>query len=138
MPAPGRPDGRQAAASPGGRSLGALDELGDDYAPDDRALATVMIAKRQVVTEAVEVVDLAMEAVGGSRLLQALARWSGPTATSAPAMFHPLNPEKTLLYAGRTALGQPVDTIWSTVPNPVGPVGEPFIGSLPRPDPGRY
>jgi len=27
-------------------------------------------------------------------------------------MFHPINPEKTLIYAGRLALGQPVETIW--------------------------
>jgi alkylation response protein AidB-like acyl-CoA dehydrogenase len=26
--------------------------------------------------------------------------------------FHPINPEKTLLHAGRAALGQPTETIW--------------------------
>ena len=70
-----------------------------------------MLAKRCVVTEAIEVVDLAMEAVGGSAyfkrspLERAYRDVRGGT-------FHPFTPEKTLQYAGRIALGQPVDQIW--------------------------
>ena len=91
--------------------LGALAELGDDYAPDDRAMAPLMIAKRQVVSEAQEVVDLAMETVGGSAYFT-----SSPIAQAyrdvRAGAFHPLNPERTLTYAGRLALGVPADTVW--------------------------
>jgi alkylation response protein AidB-like acyl-CoA dehydrogenase len=91
--------------------LGALTELGEEYAPDDRAMAPLMIAKRQVVTEAQEIVDLAMQVVGGSAYVTAspLARLYRDVRAGA---FHPLNPERTLTYAGRLALGIPADTIW--------------------------
>lgn len=90
---------------------GALAELGTDYVPDEVALETVMLAKRQVVTEAVAVVDLAMEAVGGSAYFRRSPLERAYRDVRA-GMFHPINPEKTLLYAGRRALGQPVETIW--------------------------
>ena len=93
--------------------LGALTELGDDYAyPVDEANTnTALLAKRCVVNEAVEVVDLALEAVGGaayykrSPLERAYRDVRG-------GKFHPLPPEKTLQYAGRMALGQPADQVW--------------------------
>jgi acyl-CoA dehydrogenase len=91
--------------------LGALDELGDDYAPDDRALETVMVAKRHVVTEAQAVVDLAMETVGGSAYFKSSPLERAYRDVRA-GLFHPLNPERTLLYAGRLALGVPADTVW--------------------------
>jgi acyl-CoA dehydrogenase len=91
--------------------LGALDDLGDSYQPDDQALTTVMIAKRHVVTEAVAVVDLAMETVGGSAYFK-----SSPIERAyrdvRAGLFHPLNPERTLTFGGRLALGLPADTIW--------------------------
>ena len=90
---------------------GALGELGDDYTPDEAALALVMLAKRQVVTEAVEIVGLAIEAVGGSAYFRRSPLERAYRDVRA-GMFHPINPEKTLLYAGRMALGQPVETIW--------------------------
>jgi acyl-CoA dehydrogenase len=90
---------------------GALAELGTDYVPDEAALGAVMLAKRQVVTEAVAVVDLAMEAVGGSAYFRRSPLERAYRDVRA-GMFHPINPEKTLLYAGRRALGQPVETIW--------------------------
>ena len=90
---------------------GALAELGADYTPDEAALQVVMLAKRQVVTEAVEVVNLAMEVVGGSAYFRRSPLEQAYRDVRAGA-FHPLNPEKTLLYAGRRALGQPVETIW--------------------------
>lgn len=91
--------------------LGALDELGDDYAADDRALGTVMVAKRQVVTEAVAVVDLAMSVVGGSAYFKRSPLEQAYRDVRA-GEFHPINPERTLLHAGRAALGQPTETIW--------------------------
>jgi alkylation response protein AidB-like acyl-CoA dehydrogenase len=91
--------------------LGSLDELGDDYGPDDRALEAVMIAKRHAVTEAVAVVNLAMETVGGSAYFKSSPLERAYRDVRA-GLFHPLNPERTLLYAGRLALGLPADTIW--------------------------
>jgi alkylation response protein AidB-like acyl-CoA dehydrogenase len=91
--------------------VGALGELGDEYTPDETALELVMLAKRQVVTEAVEIVGLAMEAVGGSAYFRRSPLERAYRDVRA-GMFHPINPEKTLIYAGRMALGQPVETIW--------------------------
>lgn len=90
---------------------GALTELGDDYTPDEAALELVMLAKRQIVTEAVEIVDLAVEAVGGSAFFKRSPLERAYRDVRA-GMFHPINPEKTLLSIGRRALGQPVETIW--------------------------
>ncbi|MDF3038548.1 MAG: Butyryl-CoA dehydrogenase [Thermomicrobiales bacterium] len=91
--------------------LGALDELGEEYAPDDRALEAVMIAKRHVVTEAQEVVDLAMQTVGGSAYFKTSPLERAYRDIRA-GLFHPMNPERTLQYAGRLALGVPADTVW--------------------------
>jgi acyl-CoA dehydrogenase len=91
--------------------LGALEELGEEYAPEDAAVAPLMIAKRQVVIEAQTVVDLAMEVVGGSAYFVGSPLERAYRDVRAGA-FHPMNPERTLLYAGRLALGQPADTIW--------------------------
>ena len=91
--------------------VGALTELGDDYTPDEATLGVVMMAKRQVVIEAVEVVALAMEAVGGSAYFRRSPLERAYRDVRA-GTFHPINPEKTLLLAGRLALGQSVETIW--------------------------
>lgn len=91
--------------------LGALDELGDEYALDDRALGAVMVAKRHVVTEATAVVDFAMSVVGGSAYFKRSPLEQAYRDVRA-GEFHPLNPERTLLFAGRSALGEPVETIW--------------------------
>jgi acyl-CoA dehydrogenase len=91
--------------------LGALGELGDDYDPDDCALAAVMIAKRHVVTEAQAVVDLAMDVVGGSAYFRSSPIEQAYRDVRA-GLFHPLNPERTLVYAGRLALDLPADTVW--------------------------
>lgn len=93
--------------------IGALNELPDDYQypANEETVNTILLAKRCVVTEATEIVDLAMEAVGGGAFykrspLERMYRdvRGGP--------FHPLPPEKTLQYAGRLAMGEPVDQIW--------------------------
>lgn len=91
--------------------IGALTELGDDYAPDDDALETVMLAKRQVMTAAVEVVDLAVETVGGAAYFKGSPLERAVRDVRA-GLFHPLTPERTLLFAGRRALGEAADTIW--------------------------
>jgi alkylation response protein AidB-like acyl-CoA dehydrogenase len=93
--------------------LGGLSELGDDYAYEltDRNCNTVLLAKRHVVTEAVAVVDAAMEAVGGSAYFKRSPLERAYRDVRA-GKFHPLPPEKTLLFAGRLALGLPVDQIW--------------------------
>jgi len=91
--------------------LGALDELGDDYALDDRAVAPLMIAKRHIVTEAIAIVELAMDVVGGSSYFKRSPLERAYRDVRAGA-YHPFTPEKTLLYAGRLALDQPVETIW--------------------------
>jgi acyl-CoA dehydrogenase len=93
--------------------IGALTELGDDYAYaiDAANVNAALLAKRCVVTHAVEVVDHALEAVGGSAYYKRspLER-AYRDVRGGP--FHPLPPEKTLQFAGRLALGQPVDRIW--------------------------
>lgn len=93
--------------------IGSMNEQPDDYAypADERTLSASLLAKRCVVTEAVAVVDLAMEAVGGAAFYKRtpLER-AYRDVRGGP--FHPLPPEKTLQYAGRVALGQPVDQVW--------------------------
>jgi acyl-CoA dehydrogenase len=80
--------------------------LGDDYGATAATLATVMVAKRLAVISAIEVVDLAVDALGGrayfrrSPLERALRDVRAGT-------FHPLTPEATLAYTGKLALGDP-------------------------------
>jgi alkylation response protein AidB-like acyl-CoA dehydrogenase len=91
--------------------LGALDELGDTYAVDDCTVGAVMIAKRQVILASQEVVDLAMSVAGGSAYFKRSPLEQAYRDVRAGA-FHPINPEKTLLHAGRMALGESVEKIW--------------------------
>jgi acyl-CoA dehydrogenase len=86
--------------------LGAIDELGDDYAADASSLATVMVAKRQAVTEAIAVVDLAMDVLGGRAYFRRSPLERAYRDVRA-GTFHPLTPEATLAYAGKLALGDP-------------------------------
>ncbi len=84
--------------------LGALDDLGDDYVADAEAVNTVSIAKRAAVLGAFEVVDEALDLVGGPSYYRStpLERaWRDVRA----GRYHPLTPETTLFYVGRTALG---------------------------------
>lgn len=91
--------------------LGALDEIGEEPVLDDKTMGTVMLAKRHVVTEAVEVVDLAMSVVGGGAFFRTSPLEQAYRDVRA-GEFHPLNPERTLIHAGRLALEQSVETIW--------------------------
>jgi acyl-CoA dehydrogenase len=90
---------------------GALDEAGDDPPLNEDVTSMILNAKRHVVTEAVEIVDLAMEAVGGASYYKRSALERAYRDVRA-GKYHPLTPEKTLLYSGRRALDQPVDQIW--------------------------
>lgn len=89
--------------------LGAIEEIGDDPRPSPGLLATAMLAKRQAVTDALAVVDLAMDTLGGRSYFRSspLERaWRDVRAGT----FHPLTPEATLAYAGKLVLGDPGQT----------------------------
>ncbi|HEX6312039.1 MAG TPA: acyl-CoA dehydrogenase family protein, partial [Acidimicrobiia bacterium] len=88
--------------------MGALDEIGDDYGADAETMNTVNLAKRAVVVDAVEVVDIAMETAGGPSYYN---RTGLPRAYRdvRAGKYHPFTPEATLYYAGRVALGGPAD-----------------------------
>jgi acyl-CoA dehydrogenase len=86
--------------------LGAIDELGDDYTVGPEALNTVMVAKRQAVMGAIEVVDLAMDTMGGQSYFRRAGLERAYRDVRA-GTFHPFTPEMTLTYAGKMALGDP-------------------------------
>jgi acyl-CoA dehydrogenase len=86
--------------------MGAVTDLGDDYVTDPHTLAMVMLAKRQAVTSAIEVVDLAMEVMGGRSFFRRSGMERAYRDVRA-GTFHPLTPEATLSYAGKVALGDP-------------------------------
>lgn len=92
--------------------LGSLDEISTDDQIDrldGEALATVMLAKRQAVLAAVEVVDHSMDVLGGRSFFRSspLERICRDVRAGT---FHPLTPESTLTFAGRFALGVGTDT----------------------------
>ena len=93
--------------------IGSLNELEDDYAYplDDGRVNTCMLAKRTTVTQAVETVDLAMEAVGGASYFKRSPLERAYRDVRA-GKYHPLSPEKTLIFAGRLALDLPADQVW--------------------------
>ncbi len=86
--------------------MGSIEELGEDYTATPEALATVMLAKRQAVTEAIEVVNIAMEVMGGRSFFKRFGMERAYRDVRA-GTFHPLTPEATLTYAGKLALGDP-------------------------------
>jgi len=86
--------------------MGAISDLGDDYVADPHTLTTVMLAKRHAVTTAIEVVDLAMDVMGGRSFFRRSGMERAYRDVRAGA-FHPFTPEATLTYAGRMALGDP-------------------------------
>ncbi len=91
--------------------LGAVEELGDDYKPTPAAVNLVMIAKAEAVMKAIQVVDLAMETAGGQAFYKSSPLERAYRDVRAGS-FHPFTPEKTMLHAGRIALGVEVDTLW--------------------------
>lgn len=91
--------------------LGALDEIGDAPALDDRTIGTLQIAKRQVIADAIEIVGIASELVGGFSYFKRSPLEQAQRDVRA-GLFHPFTPEKTLIHAGRMALGVDVAEIW--------------------------
>ncbi|HEV2238186.1 MAG TPA: acyl-CoA dehydrogenase family protein [Ktedonobacterales bacterium] len=91
--------------------MGALDELGDDYQIGEREVGLVQIARRDAMSAAQEVVDTAMEAIGGASYFRRSPLERAYRDVRA-GRFHPFAPEKVLLYAGRQALELPVEGIW--------------------------
>jgi len=91
--------------------VGALNELADDYALGEREVGVTQLAKRDVLLNAQEIVDTAMETVGGSSYFRKSPLERAYRDLRA-GKYHPFNPERVLLYAGRQALGLPVDGIW--------------------------
>lgn len=91
--------------------MGAIGEMGDEYGPTDAVMAPLMVAKRQVMTGAQEVVDLAMEVAGGRSYFRSSPLERAYRDVRA-GKYHPMTPERTLLYTGQLALGLPADTIW--------------------------
>lgn len=91
--------------------MGAIGEMGDDYGPTDAVMAPLMVAKRQVMVGAQEVVDLAMEVSGGRSYFRSSPLERAYRDVRA-GKYHPMTPERTLLYTGQLALGLSADTIW--------------------------
>jgi alkylation response protein AidB-like acyl-CoA dehydrogenase len=89
---------------------GALIDLGEPLRPGPETLTTVMLAKRECVLAAREVVDLAMDLAGGGSYFRRSPLDRNFRDVRA-ATFHPLTPEATLVYAGRLALDGDLTTI---------------------------
>ncbi len=73
-------------------------------------VAAVMAAKREIVLDAIEVCDLAMDIAGGAAFHRGSPIERAYRDVRA-AKFHPLTMEATLLHAGRLALGVPCDQV---------------------------
>lgn len=70
-----------------------------------------MIAKAEAASKAIQIVDLAMETAGGQAYYKSSPLERAYRDVRA-GTFHPFTPEKTLIHAGRLALGVEVDTVW--------------------------
>ena len=83
--------------------LSAVADIGEDPAADETTLATVMTAKREAVTAARAVADIAMEVAGGSAFFRTSPiELAYRDVRGGP--FHPLTPEATLALLGSRAL----------------------------------
>jgi acyl-CoA dehydrogenase len=87
---------------------GALDMVGDDPTPSMDTVVAVMAAKREIALAAVEVCQLALEVGGGAAFsrTQPIERYLRDVQA---ARYHPLDPEESLVHAGKVALGLPAD-----------------------------
>lgn len=90
---------------------GALGEVGDDPPLDDMSISLLQIAKRNIVTEAIAIVDLAMDVVGGASYFKRSPLERAYRDVRA-GQYHPYPPEKALMFTGRVTLDQPVDQVW--------------------------
>ena len=90
--------------------LGALAEVGDDPQPSMHNVVVTMQAKRAVAIEAVSACDTALEIAGGAGYFRK-ARLEQAVRDVRGIAYHPLNPELTLLHAGKVALGVPAEEL---------------------------
>ncbi len=87
---------------------GALDVVGDDPEPSVERVGAVGAAKYEIALAGLEVCDLAMEVAGGASFYKGSVIERCYRDMRA-VKFHPLPPERTLVYGGRLALGLDVD-----------------------------
>ena len=87
---------------------GALATVGDDPSPSMDTIVEVMAAKREIALAAVEVSELALEVAGGAAYSRTHPIERHLRDVQA-ARFHPLDPEASLVHAGKVALGLPAD-----------------------------
>ncbi|MDZ7674526.1 MAG: acyl-CoA dehydrogenase family protein [Acidimicrobiales bacterium] len=84
---------------------GALDDVGEPLQPGPETLETLMVAKRECVLAARDVVDRAMDVAGGGSYFR-----SSPIERCLrdvrAGSFHPLAPEATLRMVGRHVFGR--------------------------------
>ena len=99
--------------------MGAMDELGDGYAPGPETLNTVMVAKRQAVLGAVEVVNLAMDTIGGQSYFRRCRAGAGVPGR-AGGHLPPLHPGEHAGLRGQTCSG----TVGRSPNDSSAPVGE--------------
>jgi alkylation response protein AidB-like acyl-CoA dehydrogenase len=84
---------------------GALAALGeDDVVPSHEAYLAVMMAKAEVASAGIEVVDLAMDVAGGPTFFKGSVIERAYRDIRA-IKFHPLTPEATMVETGRRELG---------------------------------
>jgi alkylation response protein AidB-like acyl-CoA dehydrogenase len=93
---------------------GALTTIGDDPTPTMANVVAVMAAKREIALAAAEVCDTAMQLAGRAAFTKGNPIERAHRDVRA-APFHPLDPEQTLIHAGRVALELPNDqpTDWA-------------------------
>lgn len=84
---------------------GAIDSLGDDYEADAADAAVVGMSRRCVTEHAGEVVELAMDVVGGASYLRGAPLERAYRDVRA-ARYHSPTPESALRMAGKVALGR--------------------------------
>ena len=88
----------------------AITAVGEDPQPSMELVADVMAAKREVALAGLEVCDLAMDVAGGPSFSKGSVIERCYRDIRA-VKFHPLSMDKTLVHAGRVALGLPADVI---------------------------
>ena len=89
---------------------GAIAAVGDDPQPSMDLVADVMAAKREVALAGIEVCDLAMDVAGGGAFSKGTVIERCYRDIRA-IKCHPLSLERTLVHAGRVALGMPSDDV---------------------------
>jgi alkylation response protein AidB-like acyl-CoA dehydrogenase len=89
---------------------GAYAMIGDDPQPSMTNVAAAMAAKREIGEAGIAVCDMAMDVAGGAAFFKGSVIERAYRDIRA-VKFHPLNPELSLVHAGRLALGLPAEEI---------------------------